>query len=189
MLGHSGAGKTTLLRCLCLLEPRAEGEVRWEGAPVPDREVPEFRRRVHYLAQRPAALPLTAGESIDRAFSFHAAGRPLDTDRRDALLDRLDLPGDVLARSLDDLSGGEAQRVALARALLVEPKVMLLDEPTSALDPEARETSETVLEEWLAAGDHAAVLVSHDETQARRMARNLRRFGPDGRLGEREPLS
>lgn len=32
--GENGAGKTSLLRILASLSPPAEGEIRWQGAPI-----------------------------------------------------------------------------------------------------------------------------------------------------------
>lgn len=172
VLGPSGTGKTTLLRCLCLLEPRAVGEVRLRGAPIPPARTPHFRRQVTYLPQQPPALPMRVGASFEQAFAFKsAAGGPAaDPERAAALCARLRLPSDVRDRWVPDLSVGEAQRVALVRALLVDPAVLLLDEFTSALDETARDVAEALIRDFLGEGERAAVLVSHDPAQHVRLS-------------------
>ncbi|MBI4570340.1 MAG: ATP-binding cassette domain-containing protein, partial [Chloroflexi bacterium] len=55
VLGPNGAGKTTLLGVLALLERPAEGEVRFDGEPVPGREL-ALRRRMTAVFQDPLLL-------------------------------------------------------------------------------------------------------------------------------------
>ncbi|MBP8298713.1 MAG: ATP-binding cassette domain-containing protein, partial [Burkholderiales bacterium] len=68
------------------------------------------------------------------------------------------------------LSGGEQQRVALARALITAPRLLLLDEPFSALDAELRVGLREEFARRIAAAGITAVLVTHDETDARALA-------------------
>jgi ATP-binding cassette subfamily F protein uup len=56
------------------------------------------------------------------------------------------------------LSGGQKKRVALAGTLMSEPELLILDEPTNHLDLNMIEW----LEEYLAAGDFAIFMVTHD---------------------------
>ncbi len=172
VLGPSGAGKTVLLRSIALLDPLDEGSVRWEGRVVRGEAVPEYRRRVIYLHQRPALLDGTVEENLRHPFTLRAhRGRAFDPDRAEALLARLGRRPGFLGKNSRDLSGGESQLVGLVRALQLDPAVLLLDEPTASLDPTTAAAVEALLDEWLAAAPdgRALVWVSHDADQARRM--------------------
>jgi putative ABC transport system ATP-binding protein len=161
--GPSGAGKSTLLRLLDrLLEPTS-GRVLFHGRPLPSYDVLELRRRVGLVQQAPVLLG-------DTVLADLRVGRPaLDPEEAATLLARAGLEGMALDRGTTALSGGEAQRLCLARALAVGPEVLLLDEPTSALDAVSAQAVERVVRALVADG-LAAVLVSHDLRQARRLA-------------------
>ena len=68
-----------------------------------------------------------------------------------------------------ELSGGQRQRVALGRALAIEPALLLLDEPLSALDAPLRRALRDELRQVLSAVGTAAVVVTHDFTEAYRL--------------------
>jgi putative ABC transport system ATP-binding protein len=175
--GPSAAGKTLLMRSLALLDRLDAGEVHWCGKTVAPAEVPDFRRQVIYLHQRPALFEGTVEDNLQRPFGLHVhRGRRFD---REWIINRLRSVGrspDFLQRPSSDLSGGEAQITALLRALQLAPGVLLLDEPTAALDPETAHAAEQLVAAWL--GEDAAratVWVSHNAEQARRVAdRTLR---------------
>jgi putative ABC transport system ATP-binding protein len=155
--GASGSGKTLLLRALADLDPN-EGQARLDGEPREAVPAPCWRRCVAYL-------PAEAGwwaETVGAHFRDWRAAA--------ALVERLGLPAACADWPVARLSTGERQRLALARALELGPRVLLLDEPTSGLDPASAAAVEALVAERLAGG--AGVLwVTHDERQARRVAR------------------
>jgi len=171
LFGPSGAGKTLTLQCMAgLMRPDAgrivvDGRVLFDAAT--GAEVPPQSRRIGYVFQGYALFPhLTVADNI----GFGLRGRPAaERARRVAeVIQRLELGG-LDRRYPRELSGGQRQRVALGRALAPDPALLLLDEPLSALDAPLRRTLRdelrTVLSEWGA----AAVVVTHDFTEAYRL--------------------
>jgi putative ABC transport system ATP-binding protein len=161
-----------LLRSIALLDPLDEGSVRWDGRDVRGEAVPDYRRRVIYLHQRPALLEGTVEDNLRHPFTLRAhRDRAFDPRLADDLFARLGREPGFRAKSSRDLSGGESQLVGLVRALQLDPAVLLLDEPTASLDPATTRAVEGLLDDWLAAeaARRALVWVSHDADQARRM--------------------
>jgi len=185
--GPTGAGKSVLLRALALLDPVGSGAVRHRGEAVGDRDVPHFRAQVAYLHQTPALLEGSVEENLRSPFELAVyRGRSFDRSRVTALLASLGRDASFLAKQQGDLSGGERQLTALVRLLQLEPELVLLDEPTAALDPETTARAEDLLTRWVGDGERAAVWVSHDPVQTRRLAtRRLRVVG--GRLVDESP--
>ncbi|MFB6081108.1 MAG: ATP-binding cassette domain-containing protein [Haloferacaceae archaeon] len=173
VVGPSGAGKSTLLRLFDRLDEPTEGTVYLDG--IDYRTIPptELRARVGMVPQDPALRDGTVAENV--GIGPRLRGEPVDGDRIAELLARVDL-ADYADRPVADLSGGEAQRVAIARTVMVDPEVLLLDEPTASLDSEAEARVEALLADLLAGDDRTAVLVTHDERQAARLADRVVRF-------------
>ncbi len=170
VVGPSGSGKTSLLRLLNRLDEPTSGTVYLNGVDYRTISPRELRRRVGLVMQVPYLFPGTVADNV--RFGPRQAGIILSDKAVEALLARVGLPG-YGDRDVTHLSGGEAQRVALARALANRPQVLLLDEPTSALDEEAKAGIEALLQDLLASGEFAAVLVTHDLAQAARLAQRV----------------
>ncbi len=166
LVGASGAGKSTLLRCLNRLECPTSGTISFRGRPLADLDPLAHRRRVAMVFQAPTPFPGTVADNL------RAVVADLTDDDACRLLHRVGLPRDLLDRSADALSGGEAQRLVLARALTTAPEVLLADEATSALDATATRHLEELARAM--ADDGMPVLwVTHDLAQARRLADHL----------------
>jgi len=172
LFGPSGAGKTLTLQCLAGLVTPDAGRIVVDGRVFFDAatgvSLPPQARRVGYVFQGYALFPhLSVAENV----AFGLRGRPrAERARRAAeVLGRLGLAG-LERRRPHELSGGQRQRVALGRALAIDPALLLLDEPLSALDAPLRRALRDELREVLAAWGTAAVVVTHDFTEAYRLA-------------------
>jgi zinc transport system ATP-binding protein len=139
LVGPNAGGKSTLLKLILgLLKPQ-QGEIRVLGL-APKRA----RHRLGYVPQYPAFprdFPiqvldvvlmgrLGVGSGLGSAIG---AWRRADRECARQALDDVEA-GDLAAKPIGALSGGQLQRVLLARALVAEPEVLILDEPTANID-------------------------------------------------------
>jgi molybdate transport system ATP-binding protein len=171
LYGPSGAGKTLTLQCLAgLLRPAAgrivvDGRVFFDGQAGVNLSAQE--RRVGYVFQGYALFPhLTVADNV--GFGLRDRPRAERARRVTRVVEQLGLGG-LERRYPRELSGGQRQRVALGRALAIEPALLLLDEPLSALDAPLRRALRDELREVLSDVGTAAVVVTHDFTEAYRL--------------------
>ena len=170
LVGPSGSGKTSLLRAVAGLLKSATlhgrvavGDDVWFDS---ERriELPPQQRRAGLVFQHYALFPhLTAAQNVAIAARGNGTREPGE------LFARLGLAG-LEQRRPAQLSGGQQQRVALARALAGQPKVLLLDEPFSAVDAPARQALYHELASLRQSLSTPMVLVTHDLSEARRLA-------------------
>jgi tungstate transport system ATP-binding protein len=188
VVGHNGSGKSTLLRLLALLETPTEGEVRWDGTPLPRRPPPALRRRVTLVEQRPILLRGSVRDNLGFGLRVRGVSRAAVNRQVEAAAEQFGLTP-LLERRRHELSDGEVQRVAVARALAVQPDLLLLDEPTSSADRAAAGTLYRALAQAQAtrtARPLAVCIASHQLEDAYRWADDIRALA-EGRLSPVTP--
>jgi putative ABC transport system ATP-binding protein len=176
IVGASGSGKSTLLSLLAGLDTPSRGEVRLDGHALSvldeDGRAKVRADKVGFVFQNFQLLPsLTALENVMLPLELRG-DRDVDAPAR-AILAKVGL-GERLDHYPRQLSGGEQQRVALARSFVTGPSLLFADEPTGNLDTHTGETIIELLFALNAERGTTLVLVTHDETLAKRCARRLR---------------
>ena len=188
LFGPSGAGKTLTLQCLAGLMRPDSGRIVVNGTVFFDGErgvdVPTQERRLGYVFQGYALFPhLSVRDNV--AYGLRRLSASTRRRRTQEVLERLGL-ADLASRRPRELSGGQQQRVALGRALAPDPALLLLDEPLSALDLPLRQALRDDLRAVLAEWRTAAVLVTHDFTEAYRLGDRIVVY-EDGRVIQAAP--
>ncbi len=170
LLGASGSGKSTLLKIAAGLEAPERGSVWFDGVDI--TALPPERRRFALMFQDFALFPhLNVQDNVAFGLVEQGVRKAEARERARQMLQRFGLGEHATAR-VWTLSGGEQQRVALARALITQPRALLLDEPFSALDADLREQLRAEFRERITEAGMTAILVTHDEQEARAMAQH-----------------
>ncbi|HIK30334.1 MAG TPA: phosphate ABC transporter ATP-binding protein [Oscillatoriales cyanobacterium M59_W2019_021] len=183
IIGPSGCGKSSFLNCLNRIieltsNCQVSGRVLLDDCDIQTLKPIELRRRVGMLFQKPTPFPLSIVRNIEFPLREHGIR---DRDRIDEILETSlqqvglwDEVKDRLKSPALSLSGGQQQRLCLARVLALNPEVLLMDEPCSALDPISSEIVEQTIDRLR--GNYTVVVVTHNLSQARRIADDVALF-------------
>lgn len=169
--GPPRSGKSTLFRLLVGLDVPDEGRILLDGRDI-TAEAPG-RRPIGYVPQSFALYPhLKVRDNI--GYPLALAGSPAaEIARRvDRVAAMLSI-GHLLAKTPDQLSGGEKQRVAVARGLMREAKVFVLDDPLVGLDYKLRERLMDDLKELCRELKATFLYATSDSLEALTMAERL----------------
>ena len=176
ILGSSGSGKSTLLHIIAGLDQPSDGNVYLNGNDISQlSENNKIRLRnthIGFIYQSHHLLKdFSAIENVMMPFIVRRSHDRKSYNQAKKILKKLGLAN----RSNHfpyQMSGGERQRVAIARAIVTSPDIILADEPTGNLD---HKNATTVFESFLELAEDyktAIVLVTHDQSIARKMQKN-----------------
>jgi ABC transporter related protein len=183
LLGPSGSGKSTILNIIAGLEKNDNSKLMIELDG----------RRIEKLApyMREVGMVFQSGALFNHMDVVHNVAYGLISKKmkkRDAIEHASDFLKEFNLECFDKrmpqtLSGGERQRVALARTIITKPKLVLLDEPFSALDADLRKNLAEKLCQWQKQFDFTAIMVTHDEAEAKTVADNIVRL--EGQISQK----
>lgn len=153
IVGGNGSGKSTLAWIIAGLIAPSSGRCELRGDPV-DKQIGRVALAFQHsrLQLQKQTVGAEIADSGGRATGSGAVGRALDAvglDRR------------LAARSVEELSGGQAKRVVLAAMVASHPQVVVLDEPLAGLDPQGRAEIVELLARLRDAGQ-TLIVISHD---------------------------
>lgn len=186
VFGRSGAGKSLLLRAIAGLEPRARGQLSFNGERwlAGRRGLAASRRDVGFVFQDAALFPhLDVRGNLEYARRRAPGVAQVELERIAA---RVGIAAQ-LDRAVGSLSGGERQRVAIARALLSRPRLLCMDEPLSALDWRAKGELLNLIETLAADTGLPILYVTHAPPEVERLAARVM-FVREGRVERIETL-
>ncbi len=182
LIGPSGCGKTTLLRSLNRVNERygnvtTSGEIHILEKNILDSDVslPELRKSVGMVFQRPNPLPVSIYENIVFGLRIHSERRDLSKSILDEAVETAlrevqlwDDLKDKLKDRATSLQLEQQQKLCIARLIPLKPEVILMDEPCSALDVDGTRAVEELMSGL--AGEYTILIVTHNMAQARRVS-------------------
>lgn len=181
IMGPSGCGKSTLLNIMGLLDQPSGGQVQLADQAVTqyrDRELAQLRnQRIGFIFQSFHLInDLSVIDNVEIPLLYRKGDAPGNSRRKMAreALENVGLSNRI-KHFPGQLSGGQKQRVAIARAIVGRPDIILADEPTGNLDSGMGNEIMTILQ-GLNANGATIVMVTHDETMAKRTHRLIRLF-------------
>ena len=185
IIGPSGCGKSTTLHSLVGKVEATEGTITLDGTEITETET--YDRDIGLVFQDFQLFPhLTVEENV--RYGLERLDLPADeADQRvSTIMETMQLSG-ATGRDPGELSAGQKQRVALARSLVLEPKLLLLDEPLGDMDYKLQKRMERELLEIHREFDTTFVYVTHDQTQAMRLADQIVVMN-DGNVEQSDPV-
>lgn len=173
LVGSSGSGKSMIARAMMGLLPataQETGSVELGGTQIvgaSDAAVADLRGRyVGMVFQNPSAAlnpVMTVAQQVGLPLYLHYDLSLTErSERVTAMLAKVGLGEDVLAKYPHELSGGQRQRVGIATALVTSPRLIIADEPTTALDSITQRQIVDLLTSLVDESGASMLFITHD---------------------------
>lgn len=173
LVGSSGSGKSMIARAMMGLLPataQVTGSVELGGTQIvgaSDAAVADLRGRyVGMVFQNPSATlnpVMTVAQQVGLPLYLHYDLSLTErSERVTAMLAKVGLGEDVLAKYPHELSGGQRQRVGIATALVTSPRLIIADEPTTALDSITQRQIVDLLTSLVDESGASMLFITHD---------------------------
>jgi putative ABC transport system ATP-binding protein len=180
IMGPSGCGKSTLLNIIGLLDEPSGGRVAIAGenfVRFNDKQLARFRNQtIGFIFQSYHLInDLPVIDNVELPLLYRSSSA---RERRKLASEALEKVGlsNRMEHFPNQLSGGQKQRVAIARAIVGRPKLILADEPTGNLDSVMGSEVMDILLQLNEQDGATIVMVTHDESMARKTHRLVRLF-------------
>ncbi len=184
IMGPSGCGKSTLLNMIGLLDSPTQGHVSIKGVNLENRKENDLARfRNENLGFIFQSFHLISDLSVIDNVELPLLYRGTSAKERKRLSEEALEKVGLLNRKNhypNQLSGGQRQRVAIARAIVGKPAIVMADEPTGNLDSVLGNEVMQLLLDLNEQEKVTVVMVTHDESMARKTHRVIRLY--DGSL-------
>ncbi len=184
IMGPSGCGKSTLLNMIGLLDNPSSGHVNIKGVNLENQkenDLAKFRNEnLGFIFQ---SFHLISDLSVIDNVELPLLYRGVSVKERKRLSEEaLEKVGLINRKNHypNQLSGGQRQRVAIARAIVGKPAIVMADEPTGNLDSVLGNEVMQLLLDLNEKEKVTVVMVTHDESMARKTHRIIRLY--DGSL-------
>ena len=170
LVGESGCGKTTLGRAILQLIRPDAGKIILNGrdlAGCSSSELRVMRKDLQVVFQDPYGSlnpRLSIGNAITEPMKVHFPARSKyeRKERAAALLEKVNMSGEMMNRYPHQFSGGQRQRICIARALALNPEFLVFDESVSALDVSVQAQILNLINELKSSYNFSSIFISHD---------------------------
>ena len=181
IIGPNGAGKTTMMDVITG-KTRPDSGTAWFGDLIDLLTLSEAEivaAGIGRKFQKPTVFEqLTVDDNLELALAgnrsflkaLRARKAAAQKERIEEVLGIIGLAGQrgVLAKAL---SHGQKQWLEIGMLLMQDPELLLVDEPVAGMTPQEIERTAELLNSL--AGDHSVVVVEHDMTFVRSIARRV----------------